>query len=428
MGFLAQRVEEIRNRSDWLNADDSIDGPWQGRQTPSGVRVNRDVALGLPTIWRCVDLLASAVSQSPWDVVVKIGPRRFPEFNQPEWLTTPNPLDPTFTIDDYFSQVALALLFDGNYFTAVYPNVLDPIVLTPLDPGRVRIKPGPRYEILDDYGQVSRVLGPMEMLHGTWLRPAGALRGISPLEALRRSIGSAVAAEDFAGRFFGQGASLAFGVEVPGELDDTKKDKLRDALKRKYAGLNNSHAVGVLTGGAKFVTGLAPTPEQAQMLATRKLSSEELCRPYGVPPIFVGSQEPGASSYASAEVYDKQFAERAVLPLAVRIEIQHNRMLTVPDNITDPNATVSLRCNLDAISRANILTRYQAYNTGVQGGFMTPNRARALEDEPPLPGGDELYMQRQMVPITDLGTSAPIPGAPVDVALPSITPGQETAA
>ncbi len=410
MGLLAQAFaerDEVRNRSEWLSDDDD---QLMGPRTAAGVRVNRSAALGLTTIWRCVDLLSSAVSQSPKDIIVKVGGRSFPEFQKPSWLTMPNPLDPTYTINDYFSQVAISLLMDGNFFVSVYPYVLDPQVLTVLNPTLVDVKKGPIYEVRDINGRVVSRLGPMEVLHGTWIRPAGALRGISPLESLRQAMGNAIAAEEHAGRFFGQGAALSFGVEVPYKLDNEKREDLRKSLKAKYAGLSNSHAIGVLSEGAKFVDGLAPTPEQAQMLATRKFSVEDLCRPYGVPPNMAGSQEPGASSYASADVWRDEFRDYAVLPLTTRIEIHHNRLVQVPDTINDPNATAQFRFNLDHVARTSLLSRYQAYEVAVRGGFKTPAQIRALEDDAPVDPkatdpAEKLYMQQQMVPIGDLGAT-----------------------
>lgn len=400
MGVLARRFEETRNLAGWL-ADD--DDQLSGRMTSAGVRINATSALSLTTVWRCIDLLSSAISTSPKDVYLKIGDESYEEFGQPNWLTMPNPADANYTANDYFAQVAMSLLLDGNFFVHVFPYVLDPQVLTVLDPGRVDVKSGPLYDIRDAKGSVVRTVGPMEMLHGVWMRPPGSLRGISPLEAMRRTFGAQVAAEDHAARFFGQGASLSFGVEVPGAMDEPKKAEMARALKRKYAGLQNSHAIGVLTNGAKFVAGLAPTPEQAQMLETRKFGVEDTCRIYGVPPGMAGSQEPGASSYASDFVKDKQFAERAVLPLAVRIEKPHERLLSVPVNITDPSAKMQFKFNLDSIARVDILTRMQAYKEGVAAGVWQPAEARKKEDLPFVKGSDRLFMLQQMVPIEDLG-------------------------
>lgn len=401
MGVWADRWESVRNRTDWLTNDDDMD---MGRRTSAGVRVNFRTALGLTTIWRCVDLLSAAVAQAPKDVVVKIGDNSFPEFAKPSWLVSPDPRDPNYTANDYFAQVALSLLFDGNFFTLVLPNVFDPQVLISLDPGLVTVKKGPIYELRDAAtGQVTNAFDPLAMLHGTWLRPAGALRGISPLEALRGSLGAAIATEDHAARFFGQGAALSFGVEVPGKMDPVKREDLRSALRQKYAGNGNAHAIGVLTDGAKFVSGLAPTPEQAQMLATRNWSVEDLCRPYGVPPAMAGSTEPGAASFSSTSTYDRWFKERGVLPLAERIEAPHDRLVSVPDGITDPRASAQFKFNLDGIARASLTERATASKEFVQGGILTPNEARKNEDKPPIAGGDQLFMQQQMVPITALG-------------------------
>ena len=412
MGLIARRLER-RSAQDFLSDEWDEEHLWgDSVGTSSGIRVNRQTALSLSTIWRCTSLLSSAIAQAPKNVYVKVAGQSYLEYNNlPGWLTAPDPLNPAYTVNDHFSQVALSLLFDGNFFTEAYPSVLDPQVLVSHEPARIDIRKGPEYDIKDANGRVVRTIGPMQMLHGTWMRPSGSMRGLSPLEVLRRGIGSAVAAEDFASRFFGQGAALSFGVEVPGKLTDSMKAELSAALKKRYAGLHNSHAIGVLSEGGKFVTGLAPTPEQAQMLATRKFSVEDLARIYGVPPGMVGSQEPGASSYASAETYHQEFRDYAVLPLAVLIESQYKRLLSLPPTLTDPSASMQFKFNLDHIARTNLLNRYQAHREGVQGGFMTPNEARALEELPPQDGGDALYMQSQNVPITQLGL-APTGGRP----------------
>lgn len=399
MGFIARALQDETRGDLAAFLNDDFD---PGTMTVSGVRVNRKAALSMTTIWRCLDLLSSAISQAPKDIIVKIGTQRFPEYNPPGWLSVPDPARRAYTSSDYFAQVALSLLIEGNYFVWAAPDIYEPLALTVLDPERVSVNADFTYTVKNEHGQKVRGLGTHEMLHGTWLLPPGERRGISPLEALRRSIGGAIAAEEHAARFFGQGAALSFGVEVPGALDKSQKEQLRDSLRDAHAGLKNSHNIGVLTAGAKFVGGLAPTPEQAQMLATRQFSVEDLCRPFGVPPHMVGSQQPGAVSYASVNGTLLEFKQYAVLPLAQRIEAQHNRLVTVPEHLQATKATAQFKINLDGIARADTLTRYQAHSQGIQGGFITPNEARADEDAAPMDGGDQLYMQAQMTPITSL--------------------------
>ena len=64
--------------------------------------------------------------------------------------------------------------------------------------------------------------------------------------------------------------------------------------------------------------------------------------------------------------------------------------------------------NHDALLRADLTERYASYQIGLNSGFMKPNEVRQLENLPPVPGGDQLMVQAQMIPITQVGqTTAP---------------------
>ncbi|MNT02325.1 Phage portal protein [compost metagenome] len=59
--------------------------------------------------------------------------------------------------------------------------------------------------------------------------------------------------------------------------------------------------------------------------------------------------------------------------------------------------------NVDSILRTDLKTRYEAYRTAIQGGFLAPNEARAKEDMPPKPGGDRLYANGSFIPLEQAG-------------------------
>ena len=400
MGLFADRLAgSVRfSPAEWLARDD--DTP----NTPAGIRVDRDSALSLSTMWRCWDLISHAVSLSPREVFLRVQDRSYRQWAIPSWLDTPDPRDENLSSDDYFGSLALSLLADGNYFVLAVPDVYSPVALIAQDPRLVATPAGTTdFNLIDPRtGRVLSTWGPDQMLHGWWFRFPGERRGVSPLEKLRRSIGGAIAADEYAGMYFGQGASLSFGVEVPGVAD---VDELRQTLRRKYSGLGNSHAIGVLQRGAKFVTGLAPTPEQSQMLATRKFAVEDVARIYGVPPGMAGSQEPGASSYASASEWRKEFREDSVLKFTAKLERGHNRCLKaiVPPALDPQGARMELEFDLDWINRVDLKTRMETWEVAVRSGQMTPDEARSKEGRDAQPGGDRLYMQQQMVPITESG-------------------------
>lgn len=394
-------------RRSWLHDDDAL---WGIAPTASGAVVTRDSAMRLSTVWACVRLLTNTIASLPTEIIVSIAGRKFPEYTKPDWLLAPDPADPTMTPVEHFAQVTTSILLDGNFFVYAPDTVFSPSPLIVLDPRRVEIRNdgrAPRYDILDEYGRVKTTVDAMHMLHGVWIKLPGQLRGISPIEAARQGIGLGLTAEEFGARFFGQGTTLSYGVEVPGPMTDQQREELRGNLKQRHAGTRNAHSVSVLTNGAKFVPGLGVTNEQAQFLELRKFQVEDIARIFGVPPHMVGSQEPGASSYNSVEQRSLEFREYAVLPLIRRIEDPYQRLVEPPTALT--GATAAFRFNIEGIARADLKTRYESYNTGIMAGVLKPNEARALEDLPPVPGGDVTYMQQQMVP---LGTPPPAPPAP----------------
>jgi len=374
------------------------------RGTAAGVRVGTSNATRVITALRCVKLLCDVISTLPKDTVVSIGPSRFVEFERPTWLTRPDPDDENLTDVEHFSQIVSAMALAGHSYTYApggisptsgYPDGAPLIVL---DPRMVR-GCRPPFEILDERGRVTKTVYSDRMLHVSWLRKAGQKTCLSPIEEARQSIGIALSEEEFAARFFGKGASLAFGVEVPGPMTTAQREDLAESLRESYAGIKRSHSIGILGGGAKFVTGLGVTNDQAQFLESRKFSKEEIATLFGVPPHLVGSQEPGASSYNSVEQRSLEFGKFNVAPWVDRITRVYSRLTAVPLRLEGSNARASFQMDLRGLERADIKTRYEAYGIGLDKGFIKPDEARALEDLPPVPGGDVTYHQSQMVPL-----------------------------
>lgn len=382
MGILKQlwsgpsRDEEVRAAADFATEDG-----FEERPTNAGVRVTQRSALQLSAVWACVRLLTGTLAGLPAEVVVHEGRTRRVVEGEPDWLNEPNPSDPTMTWGEYVSQITASLLLDGNAFSYVDGGTDAPGRLLVLDPSRVEVEyeaMTPMYTVRGDRGEVVAHVGPERMLHATWVRLPGSIRGLSPIEICRQGIGHAIAAEEFGSSFFGRGINLSAGIEIAGNLTDEQKADFMANLEGKHAGLRKAHRIGVVTGGAKFVTGLGVTNEQAQFLETRKFGVEDIARIFGVPPHMLGSQEPGASSYNSVEQRALEFRQYSVLSLVRRIEDPHSRLLP---------AGQSLRLNLEGLARADLKTRFDAYSVGVDK-FLTVNEVRALEDLPPIAGGN----------------------------------------
>ena len=60
--------------------------------------------------------------------------------------------------------------------------------------------------------------------------------------------------------------------------------------------------------------------------------------------------------------------------------------------------------SLDGLLRSNLKDRAEIYAKLVQNGLKTRNECRQLENDPPVPGGDELTAQTNLAPLKMLGT------------------------
>jgi hypothetical protein len=70
-----------------------------------------------------------------------------------------------------------------------------------------------------------------------------------------------------------------------------------------------------------------------------------------------------------------------------------------------------------AFLRADSVARAQLYKVLAENGLRTRNELRALDNEPPLPGGDDLTVQVNLLPIQLLGQVAKVPAEkPIDPA------------
>lgn len=338
----------------------------------SGATVNQDTALSLSAVYTSVSLIADAVASLPIDTVRTVGDTRRPA-QSPVWLSKPNPFDTPF---DFWQKVMTSLLSDGNAFIQVFRGERNRVVaLVPLDARSVRVdltedKTSVVYKIAD------RVLTDREVIHVKGFAQANSLRGISPLENARQTIGVGLATEEFGARFFSQGTTMSGVVEHPKNPNVGEIAILSRMLRKSHEGVKNSHHVGVLTGGATWKQ-VSVTPEQAQFLETQRLNRLSIAGIFRVPAYML---DPTVSSSWGTGVEEQHnwFVQQTLMPWLIRLEQAFSQILP---------AGQTLRFNVNARLRVKTSERYQAYRTGIESGFLSVDEVRALEDLQPVPDG-----------------------------------------
>jgi HK97 family phage portal protein len=349
-----------------------------GFATWAGTVVNQKNALEIGAAYACVRLLSDTISTLPVDTFIRRDGNRLPYRPRPAWVYEPE--GPGSSRIEYYKQIVVSMLLSHGAVVQILRNGNGEIVaLQPLDPTRVDIRRNPATrlrEFVIDGGQA--VLPGEDVLYIPEMRRPGSLKGVSRVDELKQTLGLAKALDEFASRYFSNGANTSGMIEFPGNLTQEQAKDLVDAFEAGHKGLKKAHRPGVLSGGAKFVK-TGSDGEQAQMLQSRQFAVEEVARVFRVPPSMIGLNTPGAMSYASVESNIISYARFSLAPLVACIEEAHNRLLP---------GDVFLRVNMDGLLRGDSATQAQVFSTGLQAGYLSVNDVRGLMDLRPVEGGD----------------------------------------
>jgi HK97 family phage portal protein len=358
--------------------------------------------LGLSATWACINLIAGTIASLPLMVYRdEGGVRRVAKDHPLYWLLHDSPnFDQTAV--DFWENMAAAIELQGNAYADIRRadgRVTSLIPIRPDAVGARRIASGAieyRWtvdgrEYVRDGRDVLHIRGPL----------GDALSGVSTLTACRGAFDSALAADSAAETIFANGirTSGIFSTDASVSLTKEQRTEFDDYLREKYLGARNQGRPLLLDRGMKFQA-MDLTPEDAQMIETRGWGVEEVCRIFGVPPHMVGHAEKSTSWGTGIEQQTLGFVKFSLRRRIKRIEQALEKQLLTK---AERDAGVTIEFNLEGLLRGDSAGRSAFYQTMTQLGAMTINEVRALENMPPVPGGNVPRMQMQNVPITEAG-------------------------
>ena len=376
--------------------------PDLGRTSDSGETVNDHTALSLSAVWGCTNLLAGTISSLPLMVYrVKDGTREIAK-EHPLYRVLHDSPNYDQTAVDFWDFMAGAIELRGNaYAEKMRSNgaVASLLPITALVSSK-RLKSGEiEYTWTEDNKQ--RTATDKDILH---IRGFGGnpLGGMSTLEFGRNSFGLARAVEKSASTTFKNGMRPSGALTFSEFLSAENREIAETRLSEKYMGATNAGKPMILEGGTTWQQ-LTLAPEDAQMLESRKFSVEEICRFFGVPPHMIGHTESSTSWGTGLEQQTLGFQKFTLRRRLKRIEQALEKQLLTP---ADRSAGVRIEFALEGLLRGDSMARSAFYASGLQNGWYTINEVRALENMPPVDGGDTPRMQMQNVPITEAGNDS----------------------
>jgi HK97 family phage portal protein len=344
-----------------------------GLRTEAGVMIDSETAKKLSAWYRGRDILASVLAMLPLQVFERLpdeGGAR-PAKAQPLYdllHDTPNGWQDSF---QWRRQKMYHLIDFGNGYDVIVPGPrgfvdqlwpIHPSLVTPkqLDSKRVA------YGVKDPKTNTSRTYTQDEIFHLRGASDDGVV-GKGILDYARSALGTAAATESYAANIFSNGTLNGGVIENPGVLNG-------DAAKRMAQSFVTAskqwHMPKVLEQGSKWVESTM-TPEDAQMLLSRKYTVDDIARWLGVPRMMLENSDP---SFGNAEQFTQNFIDFVMGPWLTLWENAIGHQLVV-----DPTRFFA-QFKRQALVRGNFLERVNGLVAMTNAGIISVDEARGVED------------------------------------------------
>jgi len=370
------------NPSQWL-----VD--WvRGESSDSGVEVDGVSAMRYAPIWNAVNKIAGHVGQLPLVLHEEISDReRRKAKNHPAYRLLkrrPNSLMTPIVFKELLQHHAL--LWGNGRAVIVRNGRGDPDELIPLPAyADTDLIDGVKLHwYRDRKTNIPFVFTDDEVFHVPGLGYDG-IKGYSLVEMARNSIGLGLASEKHMNRHFRNNAVPSLILEAPtGVL--RKEEDARDFLanwERFHKGLDNQQKTGLLREGIKATT-LGMPGRDAQWIEQRVFQRQEAALWLLLESIL---GDDSSVSYNSLEAKNLAYLVNCLMRWLTKWEEEGNRkLLTRRQQDTDSHF---FKFTTAALLRASTKERFEVYQIGRQIRVFSANDVRAMEDLPPVDGGDD---------------------------------------
>lgn len=378
----AEAAPEKRAGGDPIFAPQFVSG-----LSTSGHLVNARIAENLATVLACVNAIASSIAGLPLCLYRRTTQGRIEDTNHPLnrlIIDGPNPYQ---TFPDFLEFLMASVLLRGNALAEVVTDAygaLTGLMPVPWEWVSVQMLPSGRLaydvtEITSVYGGAGRM---KRLLQGEVLhlrdRSDDGLLGRSRLQRAAASVGTALKMTEFVSSMYDNGARPSGVLKTTGNLDQESIERLRQSFQQAIAGPKNAAKTIVLEQGLDW-QGISISPEDQELLASRRFSVEEMARIFGVPPVMIGDLS--NSSFTNAETLLRYFAQFTLQHWTRKLEAEIARSIFSDTE----RASMLAEFDMSDLLRGDPKTRWETYKIAVDAQILDANEIREIEGYNPRP-------------------------------------------
>jgi len=358
-----------------------------GSVSQAGIQVTPQKAMGVATVYACVNVLSRTISTLPLHVYRRSGDKNEKAYDQRVYDLLHNAPNSEMTSADFRAAVQGDLSLRNNGYAQIVRDRTGRIIeLIPVRTEHMHVYRNLAGELRYRYSNGSQTigLGANEVIHLKGHTRDGLL-GEDLVRMCNDVIGLAIALDVNASKYFANGSRPGNIYEHPGVLTDKAFDRLKEDLKKK-SGPGNEFQDMILEDGLKMAKARSENRD-SQFDESRNRQSLAICSLFGVPPHKVGivSNQPRAN----VEQENISFAVDTIRPLCVVWEqVLNQRLFTAEER-----RIYYAEFDISGLVRGDLKTRYEAYAQARQWGWLSVNEIRKKENMNPIGVGGDTYMQ-----------------------------------
>ena len=382
-----------------------------GRVTSAtGITVTPIRMLGVATTFACVRRLATTMASLPLILYKGDGKGgRQPAFDHPLFSLLHDAPNAEMSIYDFLSTMQGTLSLRQNAFAQIMRDSDGDVAgMYPIDPVDITITRNPAtLDLVYNFMRGSKKFAAEDILHLRGYTRTG-LVGIDHAINSQETFALAIALQDNAAKFFGNGSKPGGVLEHPMVLGDEAATRLKKEFEDATGGAN-AYRLMVLEEGLKYAATRTDNKD-SQFQEAREYQDLQICRIFGVPPHKVGIT--ANMPRANIEEENIGFVTDTIRPECVNWEKKLNMMLLTDE---ERGQGYTFEFDLDSLMRGNTKERYESYQMGRNGGWLNANEIRRKERMNPIGDIGDLFLQPvNYVPLGTLPAPMPAPAAPGD--------------
>ncbi len=363
---------------------------WSALQISRGVHGNYfttpHMAENLTVVLACVNAIASSIAGLPFRIYRKTENGKTEQMKHPLTRLSRQSPNGTQTWPDMIEWLLSQTLLHGNGLLEIVTDMSGSVTaLKPVPWGNVNVQMLNNGRLVYDISEITSIHGGTgrtrrllqdEVLH-LRDRTDDGLIGRSRLSRSRLAVCSALKTQEYSASMWDNQSNPSGVVMAKKPLSEAGFEELKKKFNEFYTGTGNARSVVFLDNEMSFQP-VSISPEDAELLASRRFSVEDLSRVYGVPPTIVGDLT--NSSFTNAETLLRYFSQFTLTHWVTKLEAEISKAI-----FTDYERNkLEVNFDLSGFLRGEPATRWNNHKIAIDANILTVNEVREIEGFNPL--------------------------------------------